>query len=300
METKAEIGEQGSGLRAQDSGISRAGRAAAAAALTLLAAIAVAWMYPLFASDAPPRVLRVCADPNNLPFSNARLEGFENRISELIAAELHVRVEYTWWAQRRGFVRETVGAGACDVVPGVPTTFERTLVTRPYYRSTYVFVSRRDRSLRLRGLDDPALTHLKIGVQLIGEDGTNTPPAHALARRHLAANIVGFTLYGDYSRPNPPARILEAVAAGEVDVAVVWGPLAGYFARREPTPLAVTPVGGPADPMLPMAYDISVGVSRGAKPLLGEIDRVLERRHVEIARILSEYGVPSAGGAHAR
>src|SRR5581483_9826605 len=117
----------------------------------------------------PPstRTLRVCADPNNLPFSNQREEGFENRLAQLIARDPQARVEYTWWAQRRGFARETVSSGLCDVVAGVPSGFERTLVTAPYYRSSYVFVTRRDHGLRLRTLDDPRLQSLRIGVQLI-------------------------------------------------------------------------------------------------------------------------------------
>jgi mxaJ protein len=242
-------------------------------------------------AEAPPRVLRVCADPNNLPFSNEHREGFENRIVELVAADLHARVEYTWWAQRRGFVRETVAARACDVVPGVPSRFERTLVTQPYYRSTYAFVSRRDRHLRISGFNDPALEHLRIGVQLIGEDGTNTPPAHELARRHLAGNIVGFTLYGDYAQPNPPAQIVNAVARGQVDVAVVWGPLAGYFAKQQPTPLVLTPVGRSSGSQLPMSYDIAVGVARTERPLRDDIDRVLHQRRAQIGRILDSYGV---------
>ena len=267
-------------------------RIGATIAVGALLAVALAAAGPGSPDTAQPaRVLRVCADPNNLPFSNEHGEGFENRLAQMIARDLKARVQYTWWAQRRGFVRETVGSGACDIVPGVPSRFERTLVTSPYYRSSYVFVSRRDRHLQVDSFDDPRLQHLKIGVQLIGEDGTNTPPAHALARRHLAAGVVGFTLYGDYAQPNPPARIVDAVAKGEVDVAVVWGPLAGYFASRQPVPLALTPVAG-ADASLPMAYDISVGVARQLPQLRDEIDGVLQRRRPEIKRMLGEYGVP--------
>lgn len=238
------------------------------------------------------RTLRVCADPNNLPFSNRREQGFENRLARLIARDLHADVEYTWWAARRGFVRETVGAGRCDVIAGVPSAFEPTLVTAPYYRSSYVFVTRRDRGFRLGTLDDPQLQALRIGVQLIGDDGRNTPPAHALAARHLVSNIVGFTVYGDYLRPNPPARIVEAVARGEVDVALVWGPLAGYFAPRQRVPLAVTAVAGVDDPATPMTFDVSVGVARRNPALRDEINQVLERRRAEIDRLLDDYGIP--------
>ena len=127
--------------------------------------------------------LRVCADPNNLPFSNNRGEGFENRIAVLIARDLGTRVEYTWWAQRRGFVRNTLNAGSCDVILGVPTGYGMVRTTRPYYRSTYVFVTRRDRGLHISSLDDPALRTLRVGVHLIGDDYANSPAAHSLAPR---------------------------------------------------------------------------------------------------------------------
>ncbi len=158
----------------------------------------------------PPRKLRVCADPNNLPFSNEQGEGLENKLAELVARELDADVEYTWFAQRRGFVRNTLRAGDCDVIMGVPTSFELAAVTRPYYRSTYVFVTRAEDSIPLKSFDDEILRNLKIGVHLIGDDYANTPPAHALSNRGIIENVVGYTLYGDYREPNPPARILDA------------------------------------------------------------------------------------------
>jgi mxaJ protein len=153
------------------------------------------------------RQLRVCADPNNLPFSNQQGEGFENRIAELIARELHATVQYTWWAQRRGFIRNTLKAGTCDVMLGVPSHFDLALTTSPYYRSTYVFVYRQDKGLTIRSFDDPLLHYLRIGVQLIGDDYTNTPPAHALANRDIINNVVGYTVYGNYSQANPAAKV---------------------------------------------------------------------------------------------
>src|SRR5437868_10667318 len=131
------------------------------------------------------RELTVCADPNNLPFSNERQEGFENRIAELVARDLNARLSYVWWAQRRGFVRNTLNQNACDLLIGVPSSFERVSTTIPYYRSTYVFVTRRDRRLKVASFDDPQLRRLRVGVQLIGDDATNSPPAHALSNRHI-------------------------------------------------------------------------------------------------------------------
>ena len=245
---------------------------------------------------AGPRVLRVCADPNNMPFSNERGEGFENRIAELLAADLGAELQYTWWAQRRGFFRNTLRAGECDVVLGVPASFELALTTSPYYRSSYAFVYRKDRNLSIASFDDAALKKLKIGVQLVGDDAANAPPAHALAARGIVENVRGYTVYGDYARPDPTASIVEAVADGEVDVGVVWGPQAGYFARRSRAPLAVVPVSPQIDrPFLPFVYDISMGVRRGEDGLREELDRFIERRRAEINRVLDEYGVPRVG-----
>lgn len=247
--------------------------------------------------ERPAGVLRVCADPNNLPFSNERGEGFENKLAELLARDLNEKLEYTWWAQRRGFFRNTLKAGVCDVVLGVPSSFELAATTAPYYRSTYVFVYRKGKGLRVGSFDDAVLRDVKVGVQLVGDDGANTPPAHALAARGVVNNVRGYTLYGDYREPNPPARIVEAVAKGEVDVAVAWGPLAGYFARRQRVPLEVVPVSPQFDlPFLPFVYDISMGVRRGDEELRLKLDDFLVRRHAEVERLLDDYGVPRAKG----
>jgi mxaJ protein len=195
-------------------------------------------------------------------------------------------------------VRNTVGSGRCDVLMGVPSRFERTLVTRPYYQSSYVFVTRQHDGPRVRSLDDDVLRHVRVGVQLIGDDGENSPPAHALAARQIVENVVGYTVYGDYLEPNPPAKIVDAVARGEIDVAIVWGPLAGYFAPLQSTPLELTPVTPQVDRILPFTFDISVGVARRARALRDEIDKVLDRRRADIDRLLAEYRVPRVDHAN--
>ena len=241
----------------------------------------------------PLATLRVCADPNNLPFSNQGLQGFENHLASLVARDLGVPVEYTWWAQRRGFLRSTLNANLCDVVMGLPTSVEQALTTRPYYRSTYVFVTRRDRQLHLRSFDDPQLRRLRIGVPLVGDDGANAPPAHALSRRGIIRNVVGFSVYGDYSRDNPPARIIDAVAGGEIDVAAAWGPLAGYFANRQRVQLDITPVQPQVDvPFLPFVFDISMAVRRDSEPLHSRLEGIIDRRRTEIDALLAQFGVP--------
>ena len=244
-----------------------------------------------FGQARPP--LRVCADPDNLPFSNRKLEGFENRIAELVAKDLGVTATYTWWGQRRGFIRNTMNAtleeGRCDVVMGAPEKYDLVRTTTPYYRSTYAFVYPKGKGLAIKSLDDPALATLRIGVHLLGDDYTNPPPVHELAKRGIVDNVVGFSTF--YSAANPPSAIVDAVAKGRVDIAIVWGPVAGYFASRQRVPMQVVAVpSGPGD--LPFTFDISMGVKRGNEDLRTKLERVLTRRQVEITQILKDYGVP--------
>jgi mxaJ protein len=164
--------------------------------------------------------------------------------------------------------------------------------TRPYYRSTYVFVTRRDRNLHITSLDDPALRKLRIGVHLIGDDYANTPAAHSLAARGLTSNIIGYTLYGDYAKPNPPARLIEAVENKNVDVAIAWGPLAGYFAKRSRVPLDLRPVTPARDGTLQYVFDIAMGVRRRDSTRFAVLDSEIQRRQPQIEHILREYGVP--------
>jgi mxaJ protein len=241
----------------------------------------------------PHRVLTVCADPNNLPFSNDRGEGFENKLAELVAGEMGAELKYVWRAQRRGFFRHAFQDDGADIVMGVPAGFERALTTKPYYRSSYVFVTRRSDGPAVKSFDDEVLHKVKVGIQITGEDGQNPPPAYALARRGIIDNVVGYTVYGDYAEQNPPARVVDAVANREVDVAVVWGPLAGYFAWHGRVPMDVTPVNPAMEPPgLPFAFSIAVGVRKTGDQLRDEIDAILARRHEDVIRILDDFGVP--------
>jgi mxaJ protein len=263
--------------------------------LVLLAAVAHAaerGPSPAASASASAGTLRVCADPNNLPFSNDRGQGFENAIARMAAADLHRTVAYTWFPQRRGFVRNTLKAKLCDVVIGVPTRLEMVQATAPYYRSSYVFVTRRDRHLDIRSFDDPRLRTLRIGVHAVGDDYANVPPALALARRGIVDNLHGYSIYGDYSQPNPPRALIDAVADGSIDVAVAWGPFAGYFAREEKQPLAIHPVEGVTDPALAMRYDISMGVRKDDAALRRALDGFIARRREAIHDVLVRYGIP--------
>ena len=252
--------------------------------------VAVVALSALVGGAPPP--LRVCSDPNNMPFSNRAGDGFENRIAELIARDLHRPLEYFWSPQRRGFIRTTLDAGRCDLVMAVPERSERVLTTRSYYRSAYAFVSRGGRSRAIRSFDDARLQNLVVGIQVTGDDYNNPPAAQALASRGIVSNVRGYMVYGDYSKPDPQRAIVDAVASGAIDVAVVWGPTAGYFARHQPVPMAVTPVAAGAPATSPFDFAIAMGVRRDDRTLQQTIDGVLVRRRADIRRVLAGFGVP--------
>jgi quinoprotein dehydrogenase-associated probable ABC transporter substrate-binding protein len=235
----------------------------------------------------------VCSDPENLPFSNDKLEGFENRIADLIAKDFGATPRYIWWGQRRGFIRNTMNAtlkeGRCDIVIGVPDGYDLVDTTRPYYRSTYVFVYPKNKGLAIKSLDDPILKKLKIGVHLLGDDYTNPPPVHELSKRGVVDNVVGFSTF--YSAENPPSAIIDAVANGKINVAIVWGPLAGYYVKRQKIPMELVPVpSGKGD--LPFAFDIAMGVKHGNAELKARLEKELDKRQAEITKVLQDYGVP--------
>ena len=239
---------------------------------------------------ANQNTLRVCADPNNLPFSNQRSEGFENKLAELIATTAGEKLEYTWWSERKSFLKNSLDAGRCDVVMGVPTALSSVAVTKPYYRSSYVFVSRHEDNLQIRSLADPRLAKWRVGIQVVGDD--YAPPAVALGRLGITRNVVGFSLFGKYGEENPARKIVDAVACGDLDVAIVWGPLGGYFSKLSATPLYVVPVSPPMFLGVPFTFDISVGVHKGNTSLEAKLEGILESKAAAVHRILSDFGVP--------
>ncbi len=257
--------------------------------LGLVAVLLAAWLAtPAYAEEAPP--LRVCADPDNLPYSRSDGSGFEIRIAQLLAAELKRPMAVYWLPQRRGFVRKTVGEDHCDVWMGVPASFERLLTTRPYYRSGYVFVSRAADAQPLRSFDDPRLPALRIGVQLIGNDLAATPPGYALARHGAVQKVRGYTIDGG---EGPAAqRIVQALAEGQLDAALVWGPQAGYFAGHASQPLKVSLAHAPEGMTMPFEFGIAVGVRKGDPALRDALQAALDARHAEVDAVLAEYAVP--------
>jgi len=236
------------------------------------------------------RVLRVCADPNNLPFSNQAGDGLENHLANLIAKDLNAEVSYTWWTETKSFVKNSLGENQCDVIMGVPSTLDSVSPTRPYYRSTYVFVTRRDRALNIASLTDPRLEKLRIGIHVVGDD--YAPPAHLLARLGLGKQIVGYSLFGPYGESNPASQVIDAVTNGDVDIAVVWGPFAGFFAKQQRAPLTITPVSPQMFLAIPFTYSISAAVRKGDDGLRAEIQNALDRECTSINALLIEYGFP--------
>lgn len=228
---------------------------------------------------------RVCADPDNLPFSDQAGEGFENRIAELFAADLGLPVVYFWHPQTIGFFRNTLGSYKCDVVLGTSALHELVQNTRYYYRSTYVLVYRAEDRGRFSSLDAPLASLARIGVV------ANTPPAALLARRGLVANIRSYELQADTRIAHPARDAVEAVARGELDMALVWGPIGGYFAARSEVPLEWVPLASePGSP--PMDYHITMGVRYGETEWLDTLNRLIRARSDDIEAILEEYHVP--------
>lgn len=245
------------------------------------------------ASYAASAQFRVCADPNDLPYSNEQMQGFENSIAALIAKDLGTQLTYYWYPQRGAFFSKTLESGVCDVVMGVPVGMQNVDVSQPYYRSSYVFVSRRDEHLHITSLGDPRLRTLKIGIHIFGDQNDNSPPAQALIRRGLVRNLVGISIFGNLNETNPSADLIKAVEDRKVDIAIVWGPLAGYFGKHAPVPLVVTPVpDDPLSPELPFHFDIGVGVRKADTTLGQRLNRELIHLRPEIQQILQNYGIP--------
>ena len=238
-----------------------------------------------------PGIIRVCADPDNMPLSNQKGEGFEQKIAELIAKEWNAKIEYAWWPVRRGFFSRALNGRYCDVAIQAPSLFDMAGVTKPYFRSGYVFVTRKDSGLDIKSLADPRLKKLKIGVNLLNSDAENTPPAMALSRYGVVGNLVGYSTF--YTETERPEDIINDVAKKTTDVAIVWGPLAGYFAKLSPVPLLITPL-GERDSLsdFPFRFNIGMGVRRRDAALRDSLQTVLDRRRPEIQAILQQYGIP--------
>jgi quinoprotein dehydrogenase-associated probable ABC transporter substrate-binding protein len=229
--------------------------------------------------------LKVCADPNNLPFSDEKKEGFENKIAELIGAELGRSVDYAWFPQVIGFVRNTLRAHLCDLVMGTVAGDEIMQTTNPYYFTTYVILYRSDRGLAIAGLDDPRLETLRLGV--VG----GTPPSDLLVRHDLMSHTKPYALTVDTRAESPTHEMVQDVADGAIDIGFLWGPIAGYYRKHDLIPLTLVPLksepGGPR-----MSYHIAMGVRANEPEWRRGINTVILKRQAEITAILRDYGVP--------
>ena len=241
-------------------------------------------------SPAQPGLLRVCNDPDNMPFSNQKEEGFENKLAQLIAKDWGSRLEYVWYPTRRGYFR-ILNAMYCDLIIQAPGGLDMAGTTRPYYRSGYVFLTRQNGKLAdIKSLADPRLKTARIGVTLLPSD-EQLPPTMALSHYGVVGNLHGY--HGWYNDDDRPEDIVNAVANDSVDVAIVWGPLAGYFAKQSKVPLKITPLGerdSLAD--VPFRYNIAMAVRRSDKALRDSLERTLQEKAPEIQAILKEYGIP--------
>lgn len=253
----------------------------------LLAALLLGWVLAPAVADLPERqereALRVCADGNNLPFSSEAGEGFENRIAELMAEDLGVPLVYVWSPQVMGFVRNTLELRVCDVMIGAVAGYEFVQNSNEVYRSVYALVVPEASDLEVTRLTDPALQGRRIGVV------TETPPLVPL--RRTGAILQSYPLMVDTRVRAPVRDAIEDVVAGRTEAAVLWGPLAGYYAARAEPPLRVIPLVDD-DSGARLDYRITMGLRRGEPHWKDWINDFIDRRRDEIHAILAEYGVP--------
>jgi quinoprotein dehydrogenase-associated probable ABC transporter substrate-binding protein len=233
-----------------------------------------------------PKVLRVCADPNNLPFSNENGGGFENKIAELLAARLDKKLAYVWYPQATGFVRNTLGAYRCDLIPGFPQGDELVQSTNPYYRTAYALVIRPDAGLDdLDTLADPRLKEKRIGIV------AGTPPATYVAVNGLMRKAKPYPLVIDTRVDSSVQAMMGDLASGEIDVAVLWGPMAGYYAKQANPPMRVVlllkETGGPQ-----LAFRIAFGVRAADQNWKRQLNELIAENQADINRLLLGFGVP--------
>lgn len=233
-----------------------------------------------------PNEFRVCADKDNLPYSNDKMEGFENKIAELIAQDLGKQVKYQFWYDRMGFIRNTLNARRCDVIIGTVAGNDMMLTSKPYYRSGYVFVYKKSSGFNIKDWDSPDLHKGKIGV--VGQ----TPPSRPIADKGLMENSRPYRLTRDLNLPS--SFMIDDLVKGDIDIAIIWGPIGGYYAKKTAEELVVVPVPEYEQENVhgKEYWNISVGVRKKDKDRMAQIQDVLERRKADIDKILDDYGIP--------
>ena len=229
--------------------------------------------------------LKVCADPNNLPFSDEKKEGFENKIAEVIGAELGLKVDYAWFPQVIGFVRNTLRSHLCDLVTGTVTGDEIMQTTNPYYFTTYVMFYRSDKGFAFKGPQDPDLASLRLGVV------AGTPPGDLIVRHDLMSHTRPYALTVDTRSEAPTHQMVQDVVDGTIDVGFLWGPIAAYYRKRNDLPLTLVPLKDEPGAAR-MEYHIAMGVRRNEPEWRRRINAAILKRQDEITAILHDYGVP--------
>jgi quinoprotein dehydrogenase-associated probable ABC transporter substrate-binding protein len=237
------------------------------------------------ADIADRSALRVCADPNNLPFSNQKQDGFENKIADLMGSALGLKVEYAWFPQIVGFVRNTLQAHRCDLVMGTVAGDDIMQTTNPYYFTTYVMVYRADRGMAIAGLQDPQLANLRLGVV------SATPPADLLVHHDLMAHAKPYQLTVDTRVESPTHQMVEDVMTGAIDVGFLWGPIAGYYKTHDRLPLTLVPLQDEPGAAR-MKYHIAMGVRANEPEWRRRINAVILTQQPKITAILRDYGIP--------
>jgi len=229
--------------------------------------------------------LRVCADPADLPFSDQKLEGFENKIAALMGQELSVPVTYAWFPQVVGFVRNTLGAGRCDLIMGTVAGDELVQTTSPYYFTSYTIVFRKDSGLTFNGFDDPKLRDLHIGVV------SGTPPSDLLVRHGLMANARPYQLQIDTRLGTETHQMILDIVDKKIDAGLLWGPIAGYYIRHDNLPLTLAMLH--SEPQAPrLEYHIAMGVRHNEPDWRRRVNAIIQKRRSDIMAILRDYGVP--------
>ena len=233
-----------------------------------------------------PKALRVCADPHNMPFSTEKGEGFENKVAELLAGKLGRDLSYTWYPQAPGFVRNTLAAHRCDVIMGAPQGDDMVQVTNPYYRTAYALVFKQGQGLDgVDTLEDPRLKGKRVGIV------AGTPPGNNMATNGLMANAKPYPLVVDTRVDSSGAAMMRDLEAGDIDVGVLWGPMAGYYGQQARSPMTVVPLvketSGPR-----LAYRIAMGVRFTDQDWKRLLNRTIGENQPAINKLLLSYGVP--------
>jgi quinoprotein dehydrogenase-associated probable ABC transporter substrate-binding protein len=260
---------------------------ALAGIVTLISTLVVTTPVAAQPADLVSRAaLRVCADPANMPFSNEAREGFENKIAELLAADLGLPLEYTWFPQATGFVRNTLGAKRCDVVMGYVAASEVIQNTNPYYKSAWTLVYRNDHDLHgVETLNDTRLKGKRLGIV------AGAPPATLMAMNGLMGKAKPYALMVDRRYESPAEEMIRDIVSGDIDAGILWGPIAGYYAGRSGTPLTVMPLVHETS-SVPMTYRITLGLRHGEIEWKHRLNEFLTAHQSEIKAILTQYSVP--------